>query len=82
MSDENAPDKATEKETASLDRRVKDAIKSLKFRTNKKIEVEGAPTRYVQDERAMKPADVLSATEVDGQLVIVSADGRKHRVAA
>lgn len=65
-----------------IDERVQAAIKSLKFRTNKKIEVEGEPVRFVPDERPMTMADVLSAAEVDGKLVIVSADGRKHRVAA
>lgn len=62
--------------------RVAEAIRSLKFRTNKRIEVEGEPVRFVPDERPMKMADVLSYAEVGGNLVIVSADGRKHRIAA
>lgn len=78
-----AEDKSTEKpKTDPIDVRVRAAIKSLKFRTNKKIEEDGQPTQYVRDERPMTMADVLSAAEVDGRLVIVSADGRKHRIAA
>lgn len=83
MAEDKSTDKTTDEPKANaLDKRVKDAIKSLRFRTNKRIEVEGEPIRHVPDERPMKLSDVLNAADVDGTLVIVSADGRKHRIAA
>jgi hypothetical protein len=72
----------SEKAARALEGRVREAIKPLKFRTNKKIEEEGQPTQYVRDERPMRMTDVLSAAVVNGTLVIVTADGRKHRLAA
>jgi hypothetical protein len=44
------------------------------------VKKEGEPTRYVPAERPMKRADVLAA-KMDGKTVIlVTADGRKHRL--
>ena len=68
------------------------AIEGLTFRTNKEIPVlddsTGKPVmeggkpkvRYVPDERPLRPKDVLSAAFDGAALVIVTADGSKHRI--
>lgn len=69
------------------------ALAGLKFRTNKGIpdmdKTTGKPVmedgkpklRYVPDLRPMMMGDVLSAAMVGDELVIVTKDGSKHRVA-
>ena len=69
-----------EAQDGAMKGRVREAIKELKFQTNKKIEKEGEKPRYVPDERPMRMTDVLANKEVNGELVIVTADGRKHRI--
>lgn len=71
---------------------IAEAIKGLRFRTNKAIPVlddaTGQPiveggkekVRYIADLRPMKRDDVLKAYMADGQLVIVAKDGSKHRL--
>lgn len=60
---------------------VEKALAGLKFQTNREVKKEGEPTRFVPAERAMELDDVLDARMVGGQLVLVTADGRKHRLA-
>lgn len=64
--------------SADVEKQVEHAIKSMKFRTNKKIKDEGKPAQYVPAEREMNMDDVLDARNVNGALVIVTGDGRKH----
>ncbi len=69
------------------------AVQGLRFRTSKALPVlddsTGRPVleggkekmRYIPDLRPMAVSDVLSAAYVGGELVIVSKDGAKHRIA-
>lgn len=67
-------------------------LKGLTFRTNKAIEMkdeDGKPVMvggkprmtYIPVERDLKEDDVLNAYESGGEMVIVTKDGRKYRVA-
>jgi hypothetical protein len=72
---------------------IANAIKGLRFRTNKALPVlddsTGKPVieggkekqRYIADLRTMTVEDVLSAVVDGDDLVLVSKDGAKHRVA-
>lgn len=76
----------------SMEADLAQAIKGLRFRTNKAIPVlddaTGQPiveggkekVRYIPDLRPMEVSDVLKAYMADGQLVIVAKDGSKHRL--
>ena len=79
-----APDK--EKRSA-----LKPYLKGLTFRTNKAVEMKdenGKPVlvggkprmQYIPVERDLREEDVLNAREADGQMVIITKDGRKYRV--
>ena len=71
---------------------IAQAVRGLRFRTNKALPVldnsTGKPViedgkekmRYIPDLRQMAVSDVLSAAYVGGELVIVSKDGAKHRI--
>ncbi len=70
---------ARESAKAADEAMVRTAIKDLKFQTKKKIEKEGESPRYVPSERPMTMRDVLSWSRQGKRLVVVTADGRKHR---
>lgn len=79
---ENDKDKTppVEPAAAGLDGRIRDGLKGLMFQTNREVKKDGEPTRYVPAERPMTRADVLAA-KLDGKtLVLVTSDGRKHRL--
>lgn len=60
-----------------------DWLKGLKFRTaeTRTIEEEGKPVRkHFPIERALRPSDVMAWKDLGAEVVIVSGDGRKHRV--
>lgn len=65
---------------AALKATVEKALAGLMFQTNREVKQKGEPTRYVPAERAMELADVLDARMAGGQLVLVTGDGRKHRL--
>lgn len=67
-------------------------LKGLTFRTNKALEMKdengktvmvgGKPRMtYIPVDRDLAPDDVLSAAEVGDEMVLVTKDGRKYRVA-
>lgn len=69
-----------ETQAPGLDSRIRAAVKGLMFQTNREVKKEGEPTRCVPAERPMTAGDVLAA-KLDGKtLVLVTADGRKHRI--
>lgn len=75
-----SPATPTQKPEGGLDSRIRAAVKGLMFQTNREVRKEGEPTRFVPAERPMRREDVLAA-KLDGTvLVLVTADGRKHRV--
>lgn len=72
-------------------RSLKPYLKGLTFRTNKAVEMKdesGKPVmiggkprmNYIPVERELREEDVLNVREADGELVIVTKDGRKYRV--
>lgn len=72
-------------------RSLKSYLKGLTFRTNKAVEMKdenGEPVMvggkprmsYIPVERELRDEDVLNVREADGELVIVTKDGRKYRV--
>jgi len=76
---------------ADKQRNLKPYLKGLTFRTNKAVEMKdenGKPVlvggkprmTYIPVERELREEDVLNVREADGELVIVTKDGRKYRV--
>lgn len=70
---------------------LKSYLKGLTFRTNKQVEVldeqnkpvmvGGKPRmKYIPVERELQEGDVLKAYESEGEMVIVTKDGRKYRI--
>jgi hypothetical protein len=59
-------------------------LEGLEFKTSKsqKVEEDGKKvTRYYPDSRPMEQDDIIGMKDMGDRVVIVSADGRKHRVA-
>ncbi len=70
---------------------LKPYLKGLTFRTNKAVDMKddnGKPVlvggkprmTYIPVERELREEDVLNVREADGELVIVTKDGRKYRI--